>query len=166
MEVRSPELDHYDVWALFRLDAEGIHGGLEEVEQAVGACMQAELKSDRVELRQPRDGVEGGAWCGPSQPRRVKKPRGRCLIPGDFASPVVQPACSGIGVRSGHCAKYQGIVRKVEDLCAHSSAHSLSVGWADGSPSTMGEPSRGVAGEGEAVCMAGVRADAAIKSVV
>ena len=59
VEVRCPELDNDDVWALFRLGVEGVHSGLKLVKQEVWACVEAKLKSNGVEVSQPRDGVEG-----------------------------------------------------------------------------------------------------------
>ena len=59
VEVRSPELDNDDVGALFRSGAEGLHGGLKLVEKDIRACVQTKLESNRVEVGQPGDGMEG-----------------------------------------------------------------------------------------------------------
>ena len=83
-----------------------------------------------------------------------------------FAAPVIQPARGGVGIGGGFLAKRQRVVREVQDLCAHSGAHRLRVGWTDGGPSARNEPSGGVVGEGKAVGVNGISANTAVKDVV
>ena len=44
LEVGSPKLDNNDMWALFGLGVEGVHGGLDLVKEEVRASVEAKLK--------------------------------------------------------------------------------------------------------------------------
>ena len=49
LEVGSPKLDNNDIWALFGLGVEGVHGGLDVVQKEVWASVDTKVEGDGVE---------------------------------------------------------------------------------------------------------------------
>ena len=49
LKVGSPKLDNNDIWALFGLGVEGVHGGLDVVQKEVWASVDTKVEGDGVE---------------------------------------------------------------------------------------------------------------------